>query len=137
MKNITKGDILTRRKGLVTHYGVYIGNDLVLDILPNQSKRGCRLVTFEEFSNGKAVSVVKCEPVDGFEDRINEVLTLGYQLLSNNCEHIANYVARNQRISKQVQAAVAGAAIGALLSKGPLWQSLLIGGVAGLALSQR
>ena len=83
MKNITKGDILTRRKGLVTHYGVYIGNDLVLDILPNQSKRGCRLVTFEEFSDGKAVSVVKCEPVDGFEDRINEVLTLGYQLLSN------------------------------------------------------
>lgn len=136
MENITKGDILTRRKSLVTHYGVYIGNDLVLDILPNQAKHGCRLVTFEEFSDGKAVSVIKCAPVDGFENRINEVLARGYELLSNNCEHIANYVARNQHVSRQVQAVVAGAALGALLSKDSRWQGLLIGGITGLALSQ-
>lgn len=133
MKNITKGDILTRRKGLVTHFGVYTGFDRVLHIQP---EHGCRLVTFDEFSDGKAVSIEKYEPVAGFEDRISEVLTRGYKLIGGNCEHIANYVARNQHVSRQVQAVVAGATIGALLSKGPLWQRLLIGGVAGLTLSQ-
>lgn len=132
--SLNAGDLLYRSKGIVEHVGVYLNRGRVLHIRPGS---GAVAVSFDEYSEGKAVSVkrLKERPSEGFEKRILEIIESGasYRLFSNNCEHIAHYIAAGERVSPQLQAAVGFGLVGGLLAaKGNASNFLLGVGMFGM-----
>ena len=47
------GDVLSKDLGIIKHYGVFIGDDRVIDLSPE----GIKKRSLEEFANGKDVQV--------------------------------------------------------------------------------
>jgi hypothetical protein len=128
------GTILCRNKGPAVHYGNYFSDTHVLHIRPGY---GCEITTLEEFSAGQNVWTLDTPVSAGFEERAQEVMSRSYSLLTDNCQHIANYVASGKYSSPQVTGTLLGAAtFTALSDKGEWWQRALAGGVIGLLLSR-
>lgn len=128
------GTILCRNKGPAVHYGNYLGEDRVLHTRPDH---GCQITSLEEFSAGQNVWTLDTPVSAGFEERALEVLNRSYALVTDNCQHIANYVAAGRYSSPQVTGTLLGAAaLTALSDKGEWWQRALAGGVIGLLLSR-
>ena len=101
---IRAGDILTRPKalGLVTHVGVAVAPDLILQNTPD---KGEHLATLQEFSAGKPVTVHRTG-VDPsiITARAQEVLAnpQKYNLIENNCEHTTTKVVHGIARSAQI-----------------------------------
>jgi hypothetical protein len=131
------GDMLHRSKGIVQHAGVYIGNGMVFH---NRPERGAEVTSYSDYAEGKTVKVTctKRPSLEGLPKRVQETIDTGpsYSVLSNNCEHSANYVISGRKISPQIQSVAICAAIGGVVGKrsGNTAYGCLLGGLAGLAL---
>jgi len=112
--NIPPGSILTRAKigfPLIAHYGVYIGNNTVIE---NNSEHGVRKISLQNFKQGMSGQLIY-EPLANPSKAINlanNYLNRPYSLLSFNCEHFVNLIKSGKPSSSQVNfAAFAIAAV--------------------------
>jgi len=128
------GDLLLRQKGPVLHLGVQLQNGIA-HIQP-----GCaiRITSMKDFSMGQPYRIIRRENVEreGLMDRVLELIgrNNSYQLLTNNCEHIANYILHGSKTSHQLQACAIGVGAGALLTRNQNpWVKLLGVAVTGAA----
>ena len=120
---IFPGDELSRKKGLITHYGIALDDDRVLEIVPENTPRQ---VSFEEFANGKPIGIRRPpeEERPFILERAMQVLLNReeYRLLTNNCEHLKNLVLTGSAHSESVRLlaflAVASLAIYAATRRG-------------------
>ena len=100
-----KGDHLVVGRSIYTHHGIFIGNGKVIHYTNNN---GVESVSLAEFSQGKRVhiryyndsSYSPNERVRRAKRRLGEK---NYNLVFNNCEHFATWVATNKHESKQVR----------------------------------
>ncbi|MFT5163710.1 MAG: cell wall-associated NlpC family hydrolase [Alteromonadaceae bacterium] len=128
---LTIGDLLFRRKGMVMHVGIYLGNTLILH---NTPKAGEHQVDFITFANGKEVYAKSSglHP-DEVLRKARQVLDepANYRLFRHNCEHTANRVLDGQAISHQLSEIETWALIGGALGKSVGKKSMYIGGFIG------
>jgi hypothetical protein len=119
--NLSFGDIAIRTKGgfLSKHYAVFIGYgryDGIPYFVENQKDVNIRYISLQQFlDEGSLVAIRKFEGnTNTVQQRIDEWINKGekYSLLSNNCEHFANYVTTGFKDSKQINNA--GLAVGGL-----------------------
>lgn len=108
------GDILARRKGLVMHRGVALGDGRVLH---NTPWRGEHIASEADFAAGQRVYVERVA-------REQRALALrhadsgsvrDYNLLTNNCEHTVTRATTGRAHSPQLRGIVAGVAAGAIV----------------------
>ena len=97
------GDTLSRNGGLVIHYGTALPLGRVLDIVPGGPPR---VVSFEQFADGKSVRVRETHGVDvsAVLARAIEIAATQktYSAISCNCEHVKNFVRSGTRYSETV-----------------------------------
>lgn len=134
-------------RGLYQHHGIYVGNNKVI---ANLRKTGISVCSWDEFANGDEVSVRYHynEPCYSNEDIVRRAYSkLGednYLILTNNCEHFANWCVTGKEYSKQSNI-VAGTALAATAAKvlcnvsnnkSPIPTLLVATGLAALATSE-
>lgn len=106
MMPLIPGNLVTRAKGLVTHFGVIVGPDCVLHIVPNGTPR---TVSLAEFAQGHVVTQTAVRDAEraGILDRAYAIANTPwrYDLIGFNCEHVKNYVLTGKPYSETVQAA--------------------------------
>ncbi len=133
--NFLMGDLLYRSKGPVEHAGVYLGNHQVLHNRPGD---GVIITSLAEYQEGKQIKVQRFTEIDhhGLTMRLQMILQGDerYQLLSNNCESIANFLLFGRKKSPQIQATIIGAIAGGLLGKDMDFKGLLLAIAIGGAL---
>ena len=100
---ILPGDELSRPKGLVTHYGIAFSDDRVLEIVPDSVPR---LVSIEKFADKKPIRIRR-SPEEERPSIFERALHLlqnpeEYRLLTNNCEHLKNFVLTGKSYSETV-----------------------------------
>ena len=108
------GDIVSRRKGLVMHKGIALGDGRVLHNTPFRGEHVC---SEEEFRAGKRLYV---SHLDG-ELRQRALRRVGrteasnksYNLLRNNCEHTVTRLTTGEASSPQLKSWVWGAGLAA------------------------
>lgn len=108
MSSYLPGDTVSRRKGLVKHQGVALGDGRVLHNIPG---RGEHISSEAEFSLGRKVSVVKrsrSERERALSSAANWHAPRSYSLFTNNCEHTVNRASTGQARSPQLRGWVAG-----------------------------
>ena len=110
------GDLLYRGKGLVNHAGVYLGYGRVLHNTPDN---GAAITSLPEYANNKPVYITYVEEIDVdlLNQRIDMVLSqypCAYNLFSNNCESIANFLISGRKYSPQIKAFIIGSLITSL-----------------------
>ena len=108
------GDIVSRRKGLVMHKGIALGDGRVLHNTPFRGEHVC---SEEEFRAGKRLYV---SHLDGeFRQRAlrrverTERSNRRYHLLRNNCEHTVTRLTTGEASSPQLKSWVWGAGLAA------------------------
>lgn len=97
------GDILSIQYIGFKHYGIYIGNDLVIH---NSKKFGLvQEVSLKEFADNRSVSLSNIKPDNPAiaAQRAKKYLNLPYNLFSDNCEHFVRTVSGLVKESTQVQ----------------------------------
>ncbi len=114
MTRYLPGDVLSRRKGLVMHRGIALGDGRVLH---NTPFRGEHIATVAEFAAGRRVYVERAA-----RDRRARALAhaeygtrAGYNLLTNNCEHTVSRASTGAATSPQLRGLLAGAVAGAVV----------------------
>lgn len=124
------GDLLLRQKGPALHLAV----KLSIGIAHIQPGSGIRITTLEEFSLGQPYRVIRSGDVEheGLLERVLELIEQNapYQLLTNNCEHNANYILHGYKNSPQLQTFAAASVIGAFLARKQSPIAMLLGGLA-------
>lgn len=112
------------KPGLIDHYGVIdIGNilthpqgNLIMPIVIHQAFPSIRVDWLCNTGIWAEIYKVNDSQVSEVKERIKEALkNPKYDLFGNNCEHFARYVTTGIKESKQLQSAVAVAAIGAII----------------------
>ena len=101
---ILPGDELSRQKGLITHYGIALDDDSVLEIAPDSTPR---LVSVEEFADGKPIGI-RQPPEDERPSILERAMHVlwnreEYRFLTNNCEHLKNFVLTGSAHSESVR----------------------------------
>lgn len=113
MSRYLPGDVLSRRKGLVQHKGLALGDGRVLH---NTPFRGEHITSEAEFSDGQRVRVER-------QSRLARERALAYaeragggryNLITNNCEHTVNRLTDGRAHSPQLARWVAGVGLGAV-----------------------
>ena len=98
------GDTLSRKSGPVTHYGTAVDEYRVLDIVPGGPPR---IVTVEQFADGKPVRLQRLHPDDrpAVLTRARQVAESHspYNLVAFNCEHLKNFIRSGKPYSETVQ----------------------------------
>lgn len=101
---LTPGDAVSRQKGSVTHWGIVLAPDLVLDIVPGAAPR---MVSFWAFADGAPVMAHFSPDEDrpailtrAWQAQANPRL---YDAFSNNCQHLKNYVLTGEHYSESVR----------------------------------
>jgi hypothetical protein len=105
--SLQPGDVLVRNKsafGAIDHFGLYVGNNIVID---NHPERGVSQVSLSYFLNGKALS--KINRYQGGQLGRHQVVQKAYSMIGNqyhltqfNCEHFVNETWGAGRKSHQV-----------------------------------
>jgi len=98
----------------VDHYGIYVGprGGYGENIVHNDKAGGVRLVHLRDFSGGQPV-IIEARVVNGrsaqetVAQRALSLLGTEYDLISFNCEHLANYAQLGIGFSPQLQQGVA------------------------------
>lgn len=114
------GELLRRRKGLVMHTGVSLGDGRVLHNTPG---RGEHVSSFEEFAHGKTVRVSPSsrEARKRVQDLDVNAFERPYNPFTNNCEHTASRATDGRASSPQLRKlaveVLAGAALLLVLRK--------------------
>lgn len=113
------GSLLCSPRGLYAHYGVWFPFGVFEfsgDVRKDVASATCRLSSFQHFADDRPVFFVQRPKLPSAEivRRVSFLLgKRGYNLVSNNCEHVSRWVIGDGRRSSQVQNAtiVAAAAI--------------------------
>lgn len=95
--NIKQGDGLVRSKsffGLIDHYGLYVGQSMVIE---NHPLHGVRLISLTEFFNGRQLLRIKRFPGNEWSrqyavDTAYKMIGTRYDVLDFNCEHFVNNI---------------------------------------------
>lgn len=105
------GDIVSRRKGLVMHHGLALGDGRVLH---NTPRRGEHITSEAEFCAGKRLYVTRQDYTERQRALAHAVRgeTQRYNLLTNNCEHTVHRAATGDARSPQLKSWAVGLAIG-------------------------
>jgi hypothetical protein len=106
------GDVVSRRKGLVMHKGIALGNGCVLH---NTPLKGEHISSEADFRAGKRMYATRLEPAARLRalrtaDRVER---RGYHLWKNNCEHTVTRATTGQARSPQLRSWVVGAGFAA------------------------
>lgn len=131
IEQVSIGEQLFRRKGMVMHVGVYIGNQLILHNTPDKGEHS---VDFDTFANGKTVYA---RPTNMIPYRVvakaQQLLAspAKYQLFKRNCEHTASSLINDSPQSAQLQEIEAWALIGGAFGKSFGKKAMYIGGAIG------
>jgi len=110
-QNLQPGDSLFRKKGAIVHQGVYVIDGLVA----HQGPLGIRIEPLEMFANGQQVWPRACPvPLTILLERLEQAVrdASPYNVISNNCEHLARFLQTGTRGSRQLAGSLAGGAIG-------------------------
>lgn len=104
------GDVLSRNSGPVIHYGVAVNRHQVLDIVPGGPSR---VVSLAQFANGRPVKLHQRpvpDDIPAIYSRVRQAAANqnAYDILSNNCEHLKNFVLSGKPYSETVRGAVFG-----------------------------
>lgn len=136
--NLKIGSLLLRKKGILEHTAIYLGQGKVVHTIP---ETGVDIVSYEEFANNQTVNVIHVEhlDVDTLSSRMEEIFAgdIRYCLISRNCQQISNYLIHGTLKSSQLNCTVAGAAVGVflgLINEKNIWASAIIGGITGCIL---
>ena len=100
------GDILSRTSDLVTHYGVAVNGYQVLDIVRGSASR---VVSLAQFAAGKPVKLhhrPNPDHLPAIYSRVRQAAAnrIPYNVLTNNCEHLKNFVLSGESYSETVRA---------------------------------
>ena len=94
---------MSRQKGPITHYGIAFGDGRVLEIVPGSTPR---LVAIEKFADGKPIWIQRPtkEERPSILERALHVLQNPeeYRYLTNNCQHLKNFVLTSKSYSETV-----------------------------------
>jgi len=130
------GDVLLRRKLLVMHVGVYLGDDNVLHNAPSQGQNKTSLDMFTQ--GGETFFVSSNLGPERILSNAEKILKQkkDYHLFKRNCEHTIHQVLELPDISRQLTEVEVWALIGAAYGyswgrKGMIFGGL-VGGIAGL-----
>jgi len=112
------GDIVSRRKGLVMHRGISLGDGRVLH---NTPFRGEHICSEAEFRAGKTMyaanldGAVRSQALRRAREHVHgsRHATRGYDILTNNCEHTVSRATTGQARSPQLHSWVLGAGLAA------------------------
>ena len=134
--NLKPGYLLYRRKGIVKHAGVYLGNSLVFHHSPTA---GTEIISFDAYANGQVVDVVAIDSRNRevLIERLQQLMQANarYNPITANCEHLANALLYGRSFSPQLQviinAALIGGTVGLRLGRGNSMLMALLSGVAG------
>jgi len=117
MARYLAGDLLSRRKGLVMHRGIALGDGRVLHNTPG---RGEHISSETDFANGQRVHVTSATYSERRRALAHAAVleTSGsarpYHLLGNNCEHTVHRAASGDARSPQLRGWVAGVGLAAV-----------------------
>ena len=112
MSHLRPGDIVSRRKGLVMHRGISLGDGRVLH---NTPFRGEHICTESEFRAGRRLHVHR---LDGelrgrVIRRAMDHAPRGYNVLTNNCEHTVTRHTAGAAHSPQLRSWINGSGLAA------------------------
>jgi len=117
MSRYLAGDVLSRRKGLVMHRGIALGDGRVLHNTPG---RGEHISTEREFANGQRVRVESATYAERQRSLAHAAYverrrsTRAYNLFDNNCEHTVHRANSGDARSPQLRGWVAGVGLAAV-----------------------
>lgn len=105
--SLKEGDVIVRNKsvfGIIDHYGLYVGNGIVID---NHPTRGVREIDLSVFLNGRNFQRIKHFGGNRYDrkgviDAAYSMYGKPYHLTKFNCEHFVNEVWGMGRKSQQV-----------------------------------
>ena len=116
MREARRGEVIfsVRLCGLYFHYGVYVGNNQVIQYRgKDDSFFNADIIrtSLQEFANGCATYIEPPKRSSNVDDektaaKAEELLGRGlnqYNLITNNCEHIANYCRYGYKMSGQIR----------------------------------
>ncbi len=122
IKDLRRGDtiVATKMKGTYLHYGIYVGNGEVIHYSYLKEENffdkdtHVRIVktSYEDFANGSQTYREPLrEDMNANSGRKTAKIAIGmvdnnfggYNLVTNNCEHFANYCKYNEKISFQIK----------------------------------
>jgi hypothetical protein len=112
MNSLEMGDMIRIQRFGYSHIGIYVGWMRGRNcVVHNDKFGGVVLSTLEEFSDNQPVHIHKKAPDDYFvrtmiKGRAMALLGKKYDLLTFNCEHLANLVQSGKSESPQLQGAV-------------------------------
>ena len=110
MSRYRAGDVLSRRKGIVMHRGVALGNGLVLHNTPLE---GEHISSETEFSQGHRVYVTEVDDAHRRDVVERAELSEGdYHLFNNNCEHMVTRALTGEATSPQLRGMLGGLVAG-------------------------
>jgi hypothetical protein len=109
------GDIVSRRKGVVMHRGIALGDGRVLH---NTPFKGEHISSEEEFRAGQRLHVTRMDRAARQRALLHAEMDAGgrrYSLLDNNCEHTVSRAIGAEPDSPQLREWVVGLVAGAAL----------------------
>jgi len=114
MNRYRPGDVLSRRKGIVMHRGIALGNGQVLHNTPFSGEHVC---SEAEFSQGHRIYVDEVDDAhrSAVVHRARHSDGGGYHLLDNNCEHTVTRALTGEASSPQLRGMVGGLLAGTLV----------------------
>lgn len=111
------GDLLYRKKMVVEHAGVYLGNNSVLH---NSPSNAIEITSLENYAQGKGIKVVSAKDRNAelIKGRAREAIKecTQYNLATNNCEHLVNFCTAGKKYSPQLRVGMVAGTIAAALS---------------------
>ena len=114
MPQARAGDVVSRRKGLVMHKGIALGDGRVLH---NTPFRGEHITSESEFRAGRRMYIESSDVEDRARTRrLAESAVYenrNYHLLRNNCEHTVTRVTTGEPRSPQLHSWILGAGFAA------------------------
>jgi len=117
MSRYLAGDVLSRRKGLVMHRGIALGDGRVLHNTPG---RGEHISSEREFANGQRVRVESASYAERQRALAHAAYVeqrhspRAYNLFGNNCEHTVHRANSGDARSPQLRGWVAGVGLAAV-----------------------
>lgn len=117
MTRYLAGDVVSRRKGLVMHRGIALGDGRVMHNTPG---RGEHISSESEFANGQRVRVETASYAERQRSLAHAARLershsgRSYHLLGNNCEHTVHRAASGSARSPQLRGWVAGVGLAAV-----------------------
>jgi len=117
MARYLAGDVLSRRKGLVMHRGIALGDGRVMHNTPG---RGEHISSLSEFANGQRVHARSASYTER-RSALRHAAQLersaarrSYHLFGNNCEHTVSRANSGAAKSPQLRGWVAGVGLAAV-----------------------